>query len=301
MTGLVVLEKMGMLVLLMAVGFAAAKANWVGDGFNQATSRLVANVFLPASILSSVIGVAPLFSGKELAVVIAGTFVLFGLCAAGGLVVSKVVPMPKQDQLVAWLSIFFMNNVFVGFPVVQAIFGEEALFCASLTNIPFNILLFSIGVSRLRAGQGQGRVTIREVFSPGLIATLVAVVVFPVPSLLGDTIKSLANGTVPLSMIIIGVSLSHVPILDAFKDWKAYLVSLGRLVLCPILTYFVLGLFLEGTTLGVMVAVAACPSAAMITILSLRYGIDDTFASRVNFLSTILCAVTLPIMTYFLL
>ena len=39
----------------------------------------------------------------------------------------------------------------------------------------------------------------------------------------------------------------------------------------------------------------------MITILSLRYGIDDTFASRVNFLSTILCAVTLPIMTYFLL
>lgn len=305
MTGLVVLEKMGMLVLLMAVGFAAAKANWVGDGFNQATTRLVANVFLPASILSSVIGVAPLFSGKELAVVIAGTFVLFGLCAAGGLVVSKVVPMPKQDQLVAWLSIFFMNNVFVGFPVVQAIFGEEALFCASLTNIPFNILLFSIGVSRLRAGQGQGRVTIREVFSPGLIATLVAVVVFlfqiPVPSLLGDTIKSLANGTVPLSMIIIGVSLSHVPILDAFKDWKAYLVSLGRLVLCPILTYFVLGLFLEGTTLGVMVAVAACPSAAMITILSLRYGIDDTFASRVNFLSTILCAVTLPIMTYFLL
>ena len=132
-----------------------------------------------------------------------------------------------------------------------------------------------------------------------------AVVVFlfqiPVPSLLGDTIKSLANGTVPLSMIIIGVSLSHVPILDAFKDWKAYLVSLGRLVLCPILTYFVLGLFLEGTTLGVMVAIAACPSAAMITILSLRYGIDDTFASRVNFLSTILCAVTLPIMTYFLL
>ena len=46
MTGLVVLEKMGMLVLLMAVGFAAAKANWVGDGFNQATSRLVANLSL---------------------------------------------------------------------------------------------------------------------------------------------------------------------------------------------------------------------------------------------------------------
>ena len=246
MTGLVVLEKMGMLVLLMAVGFAAAKANWVGDGFNQATSRLVANVFLPASILSSVIGVAPLFSGKELAVVIAGTFVLFGLCAVGGLVVSKVVPMPKQDQLVAWLSIFFMNNVFVGFPVVQAIFGEEALFCASLTNIPFNILLFSIGVSRLRAGQGQGRVTIREVFSPGLIATLVAVVVFlfqiPVPSLLGDTIKSLANGTVPLSMIIIGCCLADIRPEALVKERMGFAVCALRLAAFPLLMLLALSL-----------------------------------------------------------
>ena len=39
----------------------------------------------------------------------------------------------------------------------------------------------------------------------------------------------------------------------------------------------------------------------MITILCLRYGLDDTFASRVNFLSTILCAVTLPVMTSLLL
>ena len=67
------------------------------------------------------------------------------------------------------------------------------------------------------------------------------------------------------------------------------------------LVWLVLGLFLEGTTLGVLTVIAACPSGAMVSILSIRYGVDDTFASRVNFLSTILCAVTLPVVTSFLL
>ena len=53
MAGWVALEKMVMLVLLMLVGFAAAKAQWVDSAFSQKTSRLVANVFIVATILSS--------------------------------------------------------------------------------------------------------------------------------------------------------------------------------------------------------------------------------------------------------
>lgn len=156
-----------------------------------------------------------------------------------------------------------MNNVFVGFPVVEALFGESAVFCASLTTLPFNLLLFSLGVSRLRAGQGQGRVTLREVFSPALVGTLAAMVIFllhiPLPALVGDTIKTLSGATVPLSMIVIGISLSRVPMGQALRDGKAYVVSLVRLLLCPLLVWLVLGLFLEGTTLGVLTVIAACP------------------------------------------
>ena len=39
----------------------------------------------------------------------------------------------------------------------------------------------------------------------------------------------------------------------------------------------------------------------MITILSVRFGADDSLASKINFLSTLLCAVTLPVITWFLL
>ena len=177
MAGWVALEKMVMLVLLMLVGFAAAKAQWVDSAFSQKTSRLVANVFIVATILSSVVGVQPLLTGGEMAVVVAAVFVLFAIAGVLGWVCARLLPLSQGDRTAAWLSVFFMNNVFVGFPVVEALFGESAVFCASLTTLPFNLLLFSLGVSRLRAGQGQGRVTLREVFSPALVGPLAAMVI----------------------------------------------------------------------------------------------------------------------------
>lgn len=305
MAGLVVLEKMVMLVLLMLVGFLAAKGKWVDEAFGQKASFLVANVFIVATILASVVGMEPLFSGEELVLAVVAVFVLFAIGGILGWVCARLLPLTPGDRTAAWLSVFFMNNVFIGFPVVEALFGPSAVFCAALTGLPFNLLLFSLGVSRLRAGQGRGRVRLKEVFSPALVATLVSIVFFlgqiPFPQLVADTVQTLGGATVPLSMLIIGISLSRVPVKEAITDWRAYVVSLVRLILCPLVVWLVLRLFLEGTTLGVLTVIAACPSGAMITILSLRYGVDETFATRVNFVSTVLCAGTLPLMTHVLL
>ena len=92
MAGWVALEKMVMLVLLMLVGFAAAKAQWVDSAFSKKTSRLVANVFIVATILSSVVGVQPLLTGGEMAVVVAAVFVLFAIAGVLGWVCARLLP-----------------------------------------------------------------------------------------------------------------------------------------------------------------------------------------------------------------
>ena len=301
----IVLEKMGMLVLLMLVGFGCAKAGWIDDGFSQKASRLVMNVFLPATILTSALGGGESMTRGELALAGAAVFVMFFLGGILGWVAARMLPFSGRDRCVAWLSVFFMNNMFIGFPVVQALFGDRAVFCASLTNLPFNLLLYTVGVASLRAG--AGRVRFREVLTPPLLATLAAVGLFltglSLPALAVDTLSTLGAVTVPMSMVVVGVSLSHVPMREAFLDGQAWVVSLVRLLLCPLAAWWVLGRFLPagGLTLGVLTVIAACPSAAMITILSVRFGADDSLASKINFLSTLLCAVTLPVITWFLL
>ncbi len=307
MTWLIVLEKMIMLVLLMLVGFGCAKAGWVDGEFSQKASRLVMNVFVVGLIVSSVVNTEPIMTNGELAVAVASVFLVFFLGGILGWLAARLLRFQGRDRNVAWLSVFFMNNVFIGFPVVEALFGGEAIFCASLSNLPFNLLLYTVGVAYLQAGEGRGRVKLREVFSIPLVATLLAIVLFlfqvPVPELVVDTCRTLGAATVPVSMIIVGISLSHVPIREALLDGKAYAVSLVKLILCPLVTWAVLRLFLDPGSLvfGVLVVIAACPSAAMITILSVRFGADDTLASKINFLSTVLSAVTLPLMTYLLL
>lgn len=301
----IVLEKMGMLVLLMIVGFGCAKAGWIDGAFSQKASRLVMNVFLPATILTSALGGGESMTWGELALAGAAVFVMFFLGGGLGWVAARMLPFSGRDRNVAWMSVFFMNNMFIGVPVVQALFGDRAVFCASLTNLPFNLLLYTVGVASLRTG--VGRVRFREVLTPPLLATLAAVGLYlsglPLPALAADTLSALGAVTVPLSMVVVGVSLSHVPMREAFLDGRAWVVSLVRLLLCPLAAWWVLGLFLpaEGLTLGVLTVIAACPSAAMVTILSVRFGADDSLASRINFLSTLLCAGTLPVITWLLL
>lgn len=301
----IVLEKMGMLVLLMLVGFGCAKAGWIDDGFSQKASRLVMNVFLPATILTSALGGGESMTRGELALAGAAVFVMFFLGGGLGWVAARVLPFSGRDRNVAWMSVFFMNNMFIGLPVVQALFGDRAVFCASLTNLPFNLLLYTVGVASLRAG--VGRVRFREILTPPLLATLAAVSLFltglSLPALAVDTLSTLGAVTVPMSMVVVGMSLSHVPMREAFLDGQAWVVSLVRLLLCPLAAWWVLGRFLPagGLTLGVLTVIAACPSAAMITILSVRFGADDSLASKINFLSTLLCAGTLPVITWFLL
>ena len=225
MTWMVVLQKMTMLVILILVGFTCSKAKWVDSEFSKKASCLVLNIFMVCLIINSAANVAPMFSNGELLLAVAAAFLTFGIGAGLGWLMSRLLPLRRQDKTVAWLSVFFMNNVFIGFPVIEAIFGSDAIFCASLSNLPFNLLLYSVGVAQLRAGQGKGRVKLREIFTAPMAATIVAILLFlfqiPVPALVVDTLTTLGGVTVPLSMIIVGISLSHVPILQALTDWRA--------------------------------------------------------------------------------
>ena len=148
---------------------------------------------------------------------------------------------------------------------------------------------------------------VREIFTVPFISTFIAIFLFltrlPVPALIADTAHTLGSATVPMSMLIIGISLSRIPVREALGDWRAYVVSLTRLILCPVLSWLVMGLFLprDGSVLGVYTVTAACPAAAMITILSIRFGADDSFASNINFVSTVLCALTMPLVIFLLL
>ena len=297
----IVFAKMAMLVLIMLLGYLCARIGITGPEFNQRVTPLMVKVLLPATILNSVLSV-PDFSGRELLDYILVMTVMVALQMLPAWFLPRLMRTRSEDVGATRLVTAFGNVGFVGLPVVAAIFGDEMVFFASLCNIPFNLALYSCSAAQL--SPDGGRVRWQDVLNAPVIATLLSVVLLlsrvHVPGVLADTISSVSGVTIPLSMLIIGTSLGAISVRAALTDWRVYAVSAVRLLVCPLLTWLVLRPFVSGVLLGIPVLLAACPSAMVVTALCLQYERSDAFASKCIFLSTVLSAVTIPLLIWLL-
>ena len=292
---------MATLVILLAVGYVCAKLKIVGPEFNRGLSRLVIHVFLSALILSSVINKDLDITGSEAVTGFIMIIIETVICFALGMLTPTMLRIKDGDKGMYRLLAAFMNNGFMGFPLVAAIYGDTWVFFASLSNIPFNLLLYTLGVLQLQERDGTAKLKLRSILSTPLIATLIATVIFafkiPIPAVIDDTLDSIAAATVPVSMMCIGLSLGDVPIKNAFIQPKLYGICFVRLLLAPLAVWFVLHFFpVDPVILGTIVVLSACPSAVICSILGMQYGRDGVEASEAIFLCTILSVITMPLL-----
>ena len=235
----VLFEKMAMLVILLALGYLCARLKLVGPEFNKGLSKLVINFFLVGMILSSVINKEMELTGAEALTGFLMLALMMLICFAIAWISPGVLRIKDGDKGMYRMLVAFMNNGFMGFPIVAAIYGEGAVFFASLSNIPFNLLLYSAGVMLLREGSEGEKFKLRNAINAPLVATLIATIILvlkiPVPAIIDDTVDTISSATVPLSMMCIGLSLGSVSLKDAFVHPRLYGLSFVRLVVCPLI------------------------------------------------------------------
>ena len=297
-----ILSKMLVMVVLLLLGFLAAKLGITNGEFNRRVTPVLMNVFLIATILNSVFSADVFVGGMVLLQYFAAISAMFVIGIAIAWISSRMLRIRAEDRGVFRLMVFLSNNVFIGFPVVEAMFGPDAVFYAAISNIPFNLILYTLGVSQIQQGE---RPTWGKILTPPLIATLLAGVLylaqFRAPAVLADIASTLGSATMPVSMMIIGTSLGIMPLKNTLTDWRVYAASFLRLLVVPVAAWAVLRIFIhDPMMLGVPVMLSACPSAMIIAPICLQYGKDDSFASKIIFVSTVLSAVTVPLVAYLL-
>lgn len=306
------LNKMFVFVVMMLVGYVGARKKILSKDFAKGLSTLVMNVFLTCSILNSVITEPPELSGKDLAITMFVLTLILIVSYALSFLCVRIFRLNRDNGALNELSMSVMNNVFIGMPVAQELFGSAgALYCA-LNCIPFNLVLYTYGVWRLKHGKGgsaddgASAMRIKDVLTIPLIATFVALAIFliqpPVPRVVSEFISTTAAATMPVSMIVIGATLGNVNILDSFREKRAYIISFVRLVLCPLI-FMLLMPILPGdkALLGSAVIIAGCPTAVVISVLALQYDYDASYSSKCILMTTVLSMITLPVFSYFLM
>ena len=299
---LVIFEKMALLVIILALGYMCAKLRLVGLEFNKGLSKMVMNVFLAGMILSSVINKDLDMTKGDMLFGIGMLTVMQLICLAVGYITPAAMRIKGGDKGIYRLVTSFSNLGFMGVPVIAAVYGENAIFFASLGNIPFNILLYTVGVMFLQHGSdNKEKINLKSMINVPIIATVIATVIFvfeiPMPLMVEDVASMLSDACIPLSMMCIGLSLGNVSIKDAFIHPRIYGMNFMRLVAAPIAVWFVLHFFITDIVmLGSIVIVAACPPAVVCAILGMDYGRDGVEASETIFVGTVLSMFTIPLL-----
>lgn len=295
------ISKMITFIALMLVGYILARKKVLDKAFSRGLSFLVLNVFLTCTVLNSVIANRPQLSGAELLHIIG----ILTLSTAIAYIVSalavRVLRVKDDNAPIYELLISVVNSMFVGMPLIDSLYGSVAVLYCALSCIPFNVLLYTYGVWRLKSGKNiSGGIHLKDVFTVPLIATIVALIIFAfdisLPTFLVELIGTTAAATTPTSMVVIGVTLGGISLTEAFKEKRVYIISFVRLVLIPAITWLVVSkLTSDSLLISTATILAACPSAVVVTVLALQHDYDPVFSSKGVLVTTLLSMLTLPV------
>jgi malate permease and related proteins len=298
-----IVTRMLMILATVMVGFAAARRNlWNGD-LDRKLSVFIMNVSMPALILASVCGGDLAFEDSELLSLALVAAVSYALLLSMAYLVPHIWRVNASRRGLLRFMLAFGNVSFIGYPVCDAVFGPKAVFCASVLNIPFNLLVFTIGVSFINGGKTRQTFAPRLILSPCVVASLAAVAVavlrLPVPAPAGEWLHLLGDMTIPCALLIIGSSLSHIPARDMLGNRFVLGVSALRLIALPLAVGTVLALLgIDPFVADVAVVLSAMPVATNGIMLCLQYGKDERVMTQALFFTTVLSVVTIPLVAY---
>ena len=298
-----IITQMLMIFGIVLVGLFAAKRNlWAGE-LDRKLSVFIMNISMPALSLASVMGKDLAFENSELialaVVAVVNYVVLIGLAY----LIPHLFKVNKARLGICRFMLAFGNVSFIGYPVCDAVFGSKAVFCASVLNIPFNLLVFTIGVSFINGGKAKSAFSPKLILSPCVIASLIAVVIavarIQMPTPVGQWFHLLGDLTTPCALLIIGSSLSHIPVRDMFGNRFVYSMTVLRLIILPLAVGGVLALMgVNPFVSDVAVVLSAMPVATNGIMLCLQYGKDERVMTQGLFFTTLMSVVTIPLVAY---
>ena len=302
-TGLIGITLAGLLASMMlyvVIGFFVTKIGLLKPKDSKPLSSLSVWVLQPAIIFNSfqLQLTSERVHGFLAVMIYAFVVMIFWI------ILCLVIRKPLHLTSVEEATLIYTNCGNLIFPLVSMMMDSEYVFFGSGTLIAFHLFLWTHGISTVRE---EKSIEVRKLLkNSNVIAVLVGLVflVFqiPVPEIIGTTISGLAQMVGPVSMLIIGMTLADADLKRLFTMKRAWLVSLGRLVIFPLLMIGLLycsGFLRRHPEFAMILLIPtmslAAPPASTVAQLAILYDKHPVEASSYNMLGTLLCIITLPL------
>jgi len=295
----IVIEQVLVLFLTIMIGFATKKRNIITVEVSQKLSELLLYVTMPFMIVAS-------FHVEFSAQMLRGAGVVFLLGIAThvfSILLGKILfrKFPDSINRVMRFSAIFSNCAFMGFPVVDGLFGKDGIFFASIYIAVFHIFIWTYGIGLFtgKLDLGDPKKLLKALVNPGTVSVAAGLMIFllqiKLPGPIYNTLAMVGGMTTPVSMLVVGALLADADFKKVLFKWHLYYGVLVRLFLIPILALLILRLFaIPPMLLSITVVLTAMPIAVNTAIFAEKYGGDAVLASQYIVLSTALSIITIP-------
>ena len=297
------------LLIMIGIGYFVEKRRIGGSDCSADLTAFVVNLALPCLIIQSMQVEYSLDQLKTCGILMLLGVLFLAVSFAVAFFLYRLAPKDHRGRILRFSTVF-TNFTFMGFPVMEGLYGSQGVFYFVIFLVPLRIALYSSAKPLLvppeLAVEETGILSKLKVFlSPPMLGVIIGLLLYitglPVPELLRQPVKWLSAVCSPMAMILCGVSLAKYPAKALLRKSCAVYAVLRCLLMPGLFLALSFLLQLEPSLAQPMVICAAMPVASTLALFSLRYeeNPEAHFESAgAVFCSTVLSAATIPLWSW---
>ncbi|EOR27695.1 MULTISPECIES: AEC family transporter [Clostridium] len=292
-----VLNKIISLFLIILIGAYGTRKSIINEEVNKGLRKILLEITLPLLVINSFSFEFSGGMGRNVLI----SFIYSIAFMIVGAIISYIFlfPFKGEKKKILHFANVFSNCGFIGFPIINSIFGAEGVVYTSIFNMVFTIALWTYGVMIFSDKMSKDNIK-KVLLNPAIIAVYLGIPMMlfniKLPAFLLDTTKIVGDMTAPISMIIVGSILSKVKIKDVFKEFSIYYGSLIKLIIIPLGLLIIKKVLNDNSTIiNTIIIVQAMPAAAMTSIFAADFNKEEEYSAIVVFITTLLSIITIPI------
>jgi len=308
----IIIQQIFVLFILALIGLIATKLNVIQRDIKTGITKIIFNITLPFLIITQI---SSLEIDQQILIswgmIILFSFLSIIMFLQIGRLTHRLLKLPHSKAPIHVLHTAFGNAVFLGFPILDAIFPNgDGLLYGIIYFLTQNTMMWTLGIFVFTREEHQKKVdSLKNLINPNTISFLIGLTMLltgiQIPGFMFETLHGLGQTTLYLAMLYIGAILADVNFKAIVKNKSTFILSLNKLIIGPVILMVLLNLVLTHTPLGlnmtaqtVIILESAMPCMTLLVILARKYGKDDFYATQNLSISTLLSIITLPLIFY---
>lgn len=301
------LNAVGLILMMISVGFVAGKLKFMKVEHKPFIVKYVVNFAVPAMCISNVFEQFSKVDVSNPLTLFIPPIVSMLITLAIALVAAKLFKLSHRRFGAFVIMCAFSNSMFVGLPMCKELFGEISVPYVIIFYIINTMMFWTVGIALLQRSANDKVnekfsliTTIKHLATPPLISLLVAVVMLmcgvrTLPHIIMTFCGYLGDTVSPLILMYVGFIISETSIKQIQIDASFIFAMIMRFVISPLI---MLGLCLV-MNMGILarnafIAESAMPVMTQCVIMSAAYGGDENYVASAMTVSTLLCLVAIP-------